>query len=78
MTKICHAFVTSTNTELQRLYNTLEIFYRRFNPDREFNYVDLDEAPSKPILHPEPNHILDILVNKDNKDRKKHKIIILE
>jgi organic radical activating enzyme len=76
MTKIFHAFVTSTNDDLERFFNTLEIFYRRFNPDREFNYVDLNSGPSTPILHSDPNHILDILVNKDNKDRKKYNITV--
>ena len=59
MAKTIHAFVTSKSDTLQRFYDTLEVFYYRFNPDRYFNYVGLDESTSKPILHHDPDYILD-------------------
>ena len=70
MVKVIHAFVTSENKDLKQLYDTLEIFYWRFNPDREFNYVGLDKSTSKPIIHQDPDYILEVLTNNNHADRK--------
>ena len=70
MVKIIHAFVTSENKDLKQFYDTLEIFYWRFNPDREFNYIDLDKSTSHPVMHQDPDYILEVLTNHDHADRK--------
>ena len=71
MNKIIHAFVT-TNTpqELRKFYETQEIFYQRFNPDREFNYVDLADSTSHIIMEQNPDDIMQILT--DNQHPKRH------
>ena len=64
MSKIIHAFVT-TNTpqELRKFYETQEIFYQRFNPDREFNYVGLTDSTSETIMEQDPDDIMQILTD---------------
>ena len=71
MNKIIHAFVTTNAPqELRKFYETQEIFYQRFNPDREFNYVDLADSTSHIIMEQNPDDIMQILT--DNQHPKRH------
>lgn len=60
MKKIAHAFVIPDDPpgNLKPFFDTLEIFYRRFNPDKELGYISLQDYPSTPILHNDPDEIL--------------------
>ena len=60
MKKIAHAFVIPDEPpgNLKPFFDTLEIFYRRFNPDKELGYISLQDYPSTPILHNDPDEIL--------------------
>lgn len=76
MSKIIHAFVTTSTTSqvLDKFYETLEIFYQRFNPDREFNYVDLTDSTSVTIMEKNPDEILRILTDTKHPKRRQYNI----
>jgi len=78
MSKIIHAFVTATTSsasqDLDKFYETLEIFYQRFNPDREFNYVDLTDSTSITIMEKNPDQILRILTDIKHPKRRQYNI----
>lgn len=63
MKRVAHAFVTTqesptTADTLKPFYETLKIFYQRFNPDRELGYVALEDSTSKIILNDDADTIL--------------------